>query len=129
MPVAETTLEIMPDGDGTKVLEVLEVDLSSREGKFEWVEWGLGLRTGSFRRFEWPLLEEARSHLQARRATLARRASKLPNFGVEVELRGHRVLLRNNLKVLRVCFEKLALIPIRRCRRIERAKTRWLHDH
>ena len=106
MPFLETNLEVLPDGEAAKSFEVLELDLSSREGQFEWLERALDLHSGFFRRLEWPLLEAAREYLQARRAALSRRASKLPNSGVEVELRGRRVLVRNNLKVLRVCFEK-----------------------
>ena len=106
VPLSEGTLEIIPDGDAPKVLEILEVDLSSRKGKYEWLERGLGLKAYSFRRLEWPLFEEARSFLLARRAACPRRAGKLPNLGVEVDLRGRRVLVRNNLKRLSVCFEK-----------------------
>ena len=106
MPLTESKVQIIPDGDAGKCLEVLELDLSSREGQFEWLEKALDLRAGSFRRLEWPLLVAAREYLQARRAALPPRASKLPNYGVEVELRGRQVLVRNNLKVLRVCFEK-----------------------
>lgn len=106
VPGRSTSVEVVPDGAEPEVFEVFELDLTSREGDQEWLERALGLPSKAFRRIEWPLLEEARAFLQTRRATVARRAGKLPNLGSWFDWRGRRVLLRNNVKALRVCFEK-----------------------
>lgn len=106
VPLETCTLEVVPEGGETETFEVVELDLSSRGGDFEWLERALGLPLRTFRRLDWPLLEEAREFLQARRAALPKRSGNPPNLGVWVDWRGRKVLFRNNLKSLRVCFQK-----------------------
>lgn len=108
VPLQNSTLELTSPqpGEPTGTFEVLELDLSSRSGEFEWLERALGLHRYSFRRLDWPFLAELREPLVERRAGLRARACRLQNLGTSVECRGRRVFLRNSSKTVRVCFEK-----------------------
>lgn len=102
VPLEPSVVEV--DGGEAQELRVQEIDLSSRLGSFGWIEGALGLKARQFRSASWPLLAEILELLASRRSSLARWAAKQPRVVVSLLVRGRQILVRNNVKAVRICF-------------------------
>jgi hypothetical protein len=103
------TGEGLLDEGGDEVVEFLEVDMTSRSGNFRWVEVGLGLPARSWRKKTWPFLDEVVDALRQRRVALKGKSKPSPATLAVLEVRGVPVMVRSNVKALKVCFRPESL--------------------
>jgi len=96
------------EGDGEPI-EILEVDMTSRSGSFRWVEEGLGLPARAWRKRSWPFLDELMEELRQRRGALKGKARPSATTLARLDVRGVTVLVRHNIKALKVCFRPESL--------------------
>jgi len=102
--VADAELEGCDDSD---LVDMLALDLTSRDADFNWAETALRLRGRSFRRIQWPLLEEIRGLASTwRREQAAKiqisRASVRPHLVIGLHIRNFHLHLLNNPRKIRI---------------------------
>ena len=100
--VADAELEGRDD-----FVDMLALDLTSRDADFNWAETALRLRGRSFRRIQWPLLEEIRGLASTwRREQAAKtkisRASVRPYLVIGLHIRNFHLHLLNNPRKIRI---------------------------
>jgi len=88
-------------------VDMLALDLTSRDADFNWAETALRLRGRSFRRIQWPLLEEIRGLASTwRREQAAKinhsKASVRPHLVIGLHIRNFHLHLLNNPRKIRI---------------------------
>ena len=87
---------------------LFELDLSSRACNHKYLEVPLGVPARSFNPSQWPLFLEIHETLtEIRNASFkSKRASKRTDLVLDVDIRGHRCLVKNSLKGLHLYLKK-----------------------
>ena len=86
--------------------DLFALDLSSRQGDFSFIEKALQLRSRTFRTNQWPLLREVSKQVLENKPCVSgsKKASRLPNTILCIEVRGHEVLAQNSIWATRLFF-------------------------
>ena len=89
-------------------VDMLALDLTSRDADCSWAEAALRLRAGTFRRIRWPLFEEIRGLVstwrleQARKLKRVKAAGMRPSLVIKLSIRNFELKVRNNPKKINI---------------------------